>query len=165
VRAAYQLLADEDEAVRKGAAGLVVQMLEEAGAEAQALAEREAAKVRSPAGLQGARTLVTSALACCCLFSCHLTVHVALFVPQAAAAAAKRGRGAAGKKGPKSPAPANGGPGEGASGSGIGGDSKESAQLEGLLLMMGRLAVGEVGCDLLHWDASPRRIPSLLTAA
>jgi hypothetical protein len=41
IEGAYELLADEDEAVRRGAAALVAQLLEEQGAEAEA--EREAA--------------------------------------------------------------------------------------------------------------------------
>ena len=43
VRGAYHLLADDDEAVRRGAAGLVAQLLEGEGAEAVAAAERDAA--------------------------------------------------------------------------------------------------------------------------
>lgn len=43
VRGAYQLLADDNEAVRRGAAALVTQLLAEQGAEAQAQAEKEAA--------------------------------------------------------------------------------------------------------------------------
>ncbi|KAI8472835.1 MAG: hypothetical protein J3K34DRAFT_457586 [Monoraphidium minutum] len=97
VKGAYQLLADGDEGVRRGAAALVARLLEETGAEARAAAEREAA--------------------------------------QEAAAKAKKG-----KRGAMSP---GGAAADGAGASGSGSTSKEAAQLEGLLMMMGRLAVGE----------------------
>ncbi|GBF99460.1 hypothetical protein Rsub_11946 [Raphidocelis subcapitata] len=104
VHGAYQLLADGEEAVRRGAAGLVAQLLEEQGAEAQAAAERDAAG-------QGA--------------------------------AADRGRGRAGKKGAPKASPAKGGAAAAAAAADEPGAKRDSAQLEGVLLLMGRLAVGE----------------------
>jgi len=104
VRGAYQLLADEDKSVRRGAAGLVAQLLEEQG---QAAAERGAAAAQ--------------------------------------AQVAERGGRARSKKGAKA-SPAKGAAEDDAGGSG----GRDAAQLEGLLLLMSQLAVGEVrlvGCE------------------